>query len=318
MIAYEYFTYDSEYEIVAFAVEKNFIRDELLYDLPIIALENLEKHFPSTEYDAFVAIPASQLNRLRSRLFKFVKDKGYKCATYVSSRAFVWRNAIIGENCFIFEDNTIQPFVEIGNNVILWSGNHIGHRTVIEDDCFLASHVVVSGYCRIGRGSFLGVNSTFNDKVSVAPNCIVASGALVTKNLDMEAKVYYGAPAKEMPNPPNSRSWQDVFNFAQSCAKAFLPAYLPIVEKRLSIEYGQRERDFQLYRRGRYVEFNLVFDRGTIFGLQTNGRTESILMSLPPLVRWEYGYQPEPNTPESKLYEVFLKPQDWVNWSDKK
>ena len=139
---------------------------------------------------------------------------------------------------------------------------------------------------------------------------------------DGQSPLYRGnqadSPAKEMPNPPNSRSWQDVFSFAQSCGKAFLPAYLPIVEKRHSIEYGQRERDFQLYRRGRYVEFNLVFDRGTIFGLQTNGRTESILMSLPPLVRWEYGYQPEPNTPESKLYEVFLKPQDWVNWSDKK
>ncbi len=94
-----------------------------------------------------------------------------------------------------------------------------------------------------------------------------------------------------------------------------MPAYLPIVERRKSQEYGDRERDFQLYRRGRYVEFNLVYDRGTIFGLQTNGRTESILMSLPPLVRWEYGYRPEPNSREAELYETFLKPQDWVNWS---
>jgi len=111
------------------------------------------------------------------------------------------------------------------------------------------------------------------------------------------------------------RSWEQLFAFAQSCGNAFLPAYVPIVEKRQSMEYGDRERNFQLYRRGRYVEFNLVYDRGTIFGLQTNGRTESILMSLPPLVRWEYGYQPEPNTPEAELYEVFLKPQDWANWS---
>ncbi len=111
------------------------------------------------------------------------------------------------------------------------------------------------------------------------------------------------------------RSWEQLFAFAQSCGNAFLPAYVPIVEKRRSMEYGDRERNFQLYRRGRYVEFNLVYDRGTIFGLQTNGRTESILMSLPPLVRWEYGYQPEPNTPEAELYEVFLKPQDWANWS---
>jgi coproporphyrinogen III oxidase len=112
-----------------------------------------------------------------------------------------------------------------------------------------------------------------------------------------------------------SRSWEELFAFVRDCGQAFLPAYVPIVERRRSLEYGERERNFQLYRRGRYVEFNLVYDRGTIFGLQTNGRTESILMSLPPLVRWEYAYQPEPNTPEAELYEVFLKPQDWANWT---
>ncbi|MCW6036452.1 oxygen-dependent coproporphyrinogen oxidase [Spirulina subsalsa FACHB-351] len=111
------------------------------------------------------------------------------------------------------------------------------------------------------------------------------------------------------------RNWDALFSFVEDCGKAFLPAYVPIAEKRRNTEYGDRERNFQLYRRGRYVEFNLVYDRGTIFGLQTNGRTESILMSLPPLVRWEYGYQPEPNTPEAQLYQTFLKAQDWVNWS---
>lgn len=111
------------------------------------------------------------------------------------------------------------------------------------------------------------------------------------------------------------RQWEDLFNFARDCGDAFLPAYVPIVEKHRNDDYSDHQRQFQLYRRGRYVEFNLVYDRGTIFGLQTNGRTESILMSLPPLVRWEYGFTPEPHTPESRLYEVFLQPQDWVNWS---
>jgi coproporphyrinogen III oxidase len=115
-------------------------------------------------------------------------------------------------------------------------------------------------------------------------------------------------------SPQLARSWEEVFAFVSDCGRAFLNAYVPIVEKRHKTEYGDRERQFQLYRRGRYVEFNLVYDRGTIFGLQTNGRTESILMSLPPLVRWEYGYQPEPNTPEAELYDVFLKPNDWANW----
>ena len=113
---------------------------------------------------------------------------------------------------------------------------------------------------------------------------------------------------------PAQRGWEDLFKFAIDCGDAFLPSYVPIVEKRRHTEYGEHQRNFQLYRRGRYVEFNLVYDRGTIFGLQTNGRTESILMSLPPMVRWEYSYAPEPGTPEAKLYDIFLKPQDWVNW----
>ncbi|WP_088243059.1 oxygen-dependent coproporphyrinogen oxidase [Calothrix rhizosoleniae] len=110
------------------------------------------------------------------------------------------------------------------------------------------------------------------------------------------------------------RTWEELFAFIQDCGDTFLPAYLPIVQRRHGMEYSDRQRNFQLYRRGRYVEFNLVYDRGTIFGLQTNGRTESILMSLPPLVRWEYCYKPEPNTPEAELYETFLKPQNWIDW----
>ncbi len=110
------------------------------------------------------------------------------------------------------------------------------------------------------------------------------------------------------------RTWEEIFAFVNSCGNSFLPSYLPIANRRRNMEYGDREKQWQLYRRGRYVEFNLVYDRGTIFGLQTNGRTESILMSLPPLVRWDYDYHPEPNTPESELYETFLKPQDWANW----
>lgn len=131
-------------------------------------------------------------------------------------------------------------------------------------------------------------------------------------NNDGEAAEY----SRELDLIPQ-RTWSDLFAFVQDCGNAFLPAYLPIVERRHQTEYGDRQRNFQLYRRGRYVEFNLVYDRGTIFGLQTNGRTESILMSLPPLVRWEYGYQPEPGTPEAELYDTFLKPQDWVHWTTK-
>jgi coproporphyrinogen III oxidase len=110
----------------------------------------------------------------------------------------------------------------------------------------------------------------------------------------------------------NTGDFEHCFALMQSVGDHFLSAYVPILERRASMPYGERERDFQLYRRGRYVEFNLVFDRGTLFGLQSGGRTESILMSMPPLVKWRYDWQPEPGSEEARLYSDFLKPRDWV------
>jgi coproporphyrinogen III oxidase len=110
----------------------------------------------------------------------------------------------------------------------------------------------------------------------------------------------------------NAPGFEASFDLMRRTGDAFVPAYLPIVQRRRAIPYGPRERDFQLYRRGRYVEFNLVWDRGTLFGLQSGGRTESVLMSLPPLVSWRYDWKPEPGSPEARLYEVFLKPRDWA------
>ncbi|HJW82325.1 MAG TPA: oxygen-dependent coproporphyrinogen oxidase [Acidiferrobacterales bacterium] len=110
----------------------------------------------------------------------------------------------------------------------------------------------------------------------------------------------------------NELNFEHSFGFLQSVGDHYLPAYLPIVQKRKGTPYGERERDFQLYRRGRYVEFNLVYDRGTLFGLQSGGRTESVLMSLPPLVKWRYNWKPEPGTPEARLYDEFLRPRDWL------
>ncbi len=110
----------------------------------------------------------------------------------------------------------------------------------------------------------------------------------------------------------NENGFDDSFGFMKSVGDHYLKAYAPIVERRKALEFGERERDFQLYRRGRYVEFNLVYDRGTLFGLQSGGRTESILMSLPPLVKWRYSWQPEPGSKEAELYEQYLTPQDWL------
>lgn len=111
----------------------------------------------------------------------------------------------------------------------------------------------------------------------------------------------------------NDMGFERCFEFLQATGDSFLPAYRPIVKKRKDHPYGERQREFQMYRRGRYVEFNLLYDRGTIFGLQSGGRTESILMSLPPRVRWEYDWQPEPGSPEATLYTDFLRPRNWLD-----
>jgi len=191
-IAYEYFTYDSSYTVSGFSVEKSFLKEQLCNGLPVVPLEELEDHFPPSEFSTFVAVSSSQLNRIRTRLFRKVKEKGYHCVSYVSSRAFVWKNVILGENCFIFEDNTLQPFVKIGDNVVLWSGNHIGHNTVIRDNCFIASQVVVSGFCDIGENCFLGVNSTIINNITVGRDCFIGAGALIQKNTE-DGKVYQEA-----------------------------------------------------------------------------------------------------------------------------
>jgi sugar O-acyltransferase (sialic acid O-acetyltransferase NeuD family) len=198
-IACEYFEHDSPYEVVAFSVEREYLSQPVLADRPVVAYETLQETYPPKDHDVFVAIPSSQLNRLRTRLYRDAKRKGYRLATYVSSRAFVWRNAQVGENCFIFENNVIQPFVTIGNNCILWSGNHVGHRTVLHDNVFVASHAVISGYCDIGENCFIGVNATFNDHVKIAQDNVIGAGALVTRDTE-PGRIYVGSPAHAIPD----------------------------------------------------------------------------------------------------------------------
>lgn len=197
-IAFEYFTCDSDYEVVAFSVEREYLRAPTLCGLPVLAYEDLERVHAPDRAEVFVAVPATGLNRLRTRLFQDARRRGYRCARYVSSRAFVWRNAEIGENCFVFEGNVIQPFVRIGDNCVLWSGNHIGHRSVVGDNVFVASHAVVSGYCEIGAGSFVGVNATCNDRVRVAADNVIGAGALIVRDTE-PGRVYVGSPARALP-----------------------------------------------------------------------------------------------------------------------
>jgi sugar O-acyltransferase (sialic acid O-acetyltransferase NeuD family) len=178
-VAYEYFTQDSSYTVVGFSVERDYLRKDRLFDLPVVPLEELAGRYSPADHDVAVSVTYTQLNRLRARLCARVKDMGYQLAGYRSSRAVVWPSAVVGEHCFIFENNVVQPFARIGDNVVLWSGNHIGHHSAIEDNCFVSSHVVVSGYARIGANSFLGVNSAVSNNKTVGRDCWVGPGVVV-------------------------------------------------------------------------------------------------------------------------------------------
>jgi sugar O-acyltransferase (sialic acid O-acetyltransferase NeuD family) len=161
----------------------------------VIDFESLEKRFAPDEHSAYVAVVYTQLNRLRARLFNETKRKGYSMASYISSRAFVWRNVQMGEHCFIFEDNTVQPFVKIGDNCVLWSGNHIGHHSTVGNHCFISSHVVVSGYVNIGDFVFLGVNSTISNDVSIGNDCWIGPGVTVKKD-SQQGQLFQPEPAE--------------------------------------------------------------------------------------------------------------------------
>jgi sugar O-acyltransferase (sialic acid O-acetyltransferase NeuD family) len=195
-IAYEYFTYDSEFEVVGFVVSKQYKETDLFCGLPVDDFEDMQEKYDPNIYYSFVAISSGHLNRDRTKLYKLAKEKGYKIASYISSKAFVWRNVKIGENCFVFENNVIQPNVEIGNNVTLWSGNHIGHRSIIRDNCFISSHVVISGFCEIEENTFMGVNSCVADYIKIAKDNFVGLGTVINKDTE-ENSVYTGNPAEK-------------------------------------------------------------------------------------------------------------------------
>lgn len=195
LLAYEYFTHDSDYQVIAFAMDKEYIKEQEIYGLPVIDIDDAEKKYPVDKYKGFVAASSTKLNRVRRDLYNRVKSKGYQLVSYVSSKAFVWHNVIIGDNCFILEDNTLQPFTEVGNNVVMWSGNHLGHRSVINDHCFIASHCVISGFCEIGESSFIGVNATLENDVRIGEDNFIGAGAIIRKN-SVGKSFYQEAPTE--------------------------------------------------------------------------------------------------------------------------
>jgi len=181
-LADAYFTRDSEHDVATFTVDRDFRQAEAFCGRPLVDADRVVEHYPPGEYAMFVALSYTKMNRLRAQKYHEMRAAGYELVSYVSSRCSYLSETPPGDNCFILEDNTIQPFVTIGNNVTLWSGNHIGHDSTIADHCFISSHVVVSGHVRVRSYCFIGVNATLRNSIEIAEGTLIGAGAVVMKN----------------------------------------------------------------------------------------------------------------------------------------
>jgi len=202
-IAHQYFTDDSEYEVVCFTKDDDYIDSNTYLGLPMVEFSKIQDSYPPDQFDMHIAVSYTELNHLRERIFHEAKKKGYNLPSYISSKCNILTKYPIGENCFIFEDNTIQPFVKIEDNVILWSGNHIGHHSVIKSHNFISSHVVVSGQCTVESNCFIGVNSTIGHEVIIGSETLVGAGSTITKNTE-PGSVYVPAKSVKLERKSNT------------------------------------------------------------------------------------------------------------------
>jgi sugar O-acyltransferase (sialic acid O-acetyltransferase NeuD family) len=194
-----YLETDSPYQVVAFTVHQQYMPEPQEYlGLPVVPFETVEQIFPPSNHKFFSPLAGRGMSKFRQSIYLEAKFKGYKFVSYVSSKASIF-NTDVGENCFILEDNTIQPFTKIGNNIVIWSGCHIGHHSYLHDHVFLTSHVVISGHCIIKSFSWFGVNCTIRDGLTIEEGSLIAMGACVTKNTEAW-KMYVGLPAKVVEN----------------------------------------------------------------------------------------------------------------------
>lgn len=198
-IAHWCFSEDSPHEVAAFTVDSAYREEDAFMDLPLVDFEQATRLYPPGEYTMFVALSYARMNAVRTEKYYRCKELGYELVTYVSSRCTWLAEKPPGDNCLILEDNTIQPFVTVGDNVTLWSGNHIGHDAVIEDHCFISSHVVISGRVRVGESCFLGVNSTIHNGVNLSPRTLVGAGSIISGDTDPNG-VYVPARSRRLEN----------------------------------------------------------------------------------------------------------------------
>ena len=198
-----YFTHDSDYDVVAFTVDREYLTSDTYLGRPLVPFDEIATRYPPGHYGMFIAMSYAKLNTLRREKFEAARALGYELVSYVSSKATTFADFNHGANCFILEDNTIQPFVRIGDNVTLWSGNHIGHHATIGDHCFFASHVVISGGVEVGESCMLGVNVTVRDHVKIGARCLLGAGTLLLA--DAEEGGVYSPEATPRSRVPSSR-----------------------------------------------------------------------------------------------------------------
>lgn len=202
-LAHFYLTHDSEHDVVAFTVDGDYLDGATEFEgKPLVAFERLDEEFPATKVKMFAPMSHRKMNAARAEVYQRIADAGYACISYVSTKATTFTDLTIGDNCFILEDNTIQPFVKIGSNVMLWSGNHIGHHSTIGDHTFITSHVVISGHCAVGESCFLGVNAAVRDGVTLGEGTFVNLGAVIDKNTEPWT-VHKGPVAEKLRIPSN-------------------------------------------------------------------------------------------------------------------
>jgi len=182
--AYFYLSNDSEHEVVAFTVDAAFMADREKFGLPLVPFEEVAVHYPPADYKMFVAVGYQELNKFRARKYEECKARGYELISYVSSRAANVGEVEIGDNCFVLEFAVIQPCSRIGNNVFIWSGNHIGHHASIGDHCYIAGHVVVSGNTKVEPYCFIGVSATLGHEITIGRESLIGAGCVITKNVE--------------------------------------------------------------------------------------------------------------------------------------
>ena len=190
--AYFYLANDSPHEIVAFTVDDEHLNATEKLGLPVVAFEEVVQLYPPHEFKMFVAVGYQDLNKFRARKYKEAKAKGYELISYVSSRASNFGNVEIGDNCFVLEFVTIQPCSKIGNNVFLWSGNHVGHHASVADHCYIAGQVVISGSTKVEPYCFVGVGATLGHEITIGRESFIGAGSLITKNVE-PSSVYIAA-----------------------------------------------------------------------------------------------------------------------------